>query len=88
MEPITFSEFGKQIKEIKEALRVVQNKRISQESCDECNMMEAKLDDLQCKHEAYWYLQSRVCEVHDGGHNTRYFIIKHLKERYVMSLKD
>lgn len=31
------------------------------------------MDDLHCKHEAYWYMRSRVSEVRDGDKNTSYF---------------
>lgn len=35
--------------------------------------MESKLDDLNRRHEAYWYLRSRIIEVKDGDRNTSYF---------------
>ena len=35
--------------------------------------LEKSLDDLHAKHEAYWYLRSRVAEVRDGDRNTKYF---------------
>ena len=64
---------GKQIKNTEKALKEVQQRRITTANCDTCNRLEAKLDDLNCKQEAYWYMRSRVSEVRDGDKNTKYF---------------
>lgn len=63
----------KQVEKAEGALKKAQQRRISQESCEECNNLEMKLDDLISKQEAYWYLRLRVAEVRDGDKNTSYF---------------
>ncbi|XP_021736509.1 uncharacterized protein LOC110703057 [Chenopodium quinoa] len=47
--------------------------RVSAESCERSVELENRLDDLQRKHEAYWFLRSRVLEVRDGDKNTSYY---------------
>lgn len=45
---------------MEKALRSAQQKEIWQESCEECGKLESSVDNLHCKHEAYWYLRSHV----------------------------
>lgn len=69
----SFDNLGKQIEDAEKLLRAAQQNAISKESCEECEKYEALLDDLNRKHEAYWYLRSRVLEFKDGDRNTSYF---------------
>lgn len=71
-----YDDLGKQIQEAEKALLQAQQKTISQQSCEECNKLENILDDLHAKHEAHWFLRSRVAEVRDGDRNTKYFHYK------------
>ena len=54
-------------------LERIQSLPISAATCDLRIQCEKKLDDLHSKHEAYWYLRSRVAEVRDGDRNSKYF---------------
>ncbi|XP_048501337.1 uncharacterized protein LOC125497714 [Beta vulgaris subsp. vulgaris] len=58
---------------MEKALALAQQQVITEASCKVCAEIEKKLDDLHEKHEAYWYLRSRVAEVKDGDKNTQYF---------------
>ncbi|XP_057249396.1 uncharacterized protein LOC130590838 [Beta vulgaris subsp. vulgaris] len=69
----SLNNLAKQVEQTEKALKVAQQRRITQDSCMECNNLETKLDDLISKQEAYWYLRSRVSEVRDGDRNTNYF---------------
>lgn len=85
------SKLGNQIKKVEKALFVAQQKRTTEESCLECAELEKKLDRLNEKHEAYWFLRSRVAEIKDGDKNTQYFHHKALQRRkrnYVKGLAD
>ena len=68
-----FSNLGKQITAIEKQLHAAQHQPITDDSCSLCADLEKQLDDLHRKHEAYWYLRSRVAEVRDGDRNTKYF---------------
>ena len=53
--------------------------------------LRKKLDDLNEKHEAYWYLRSKVAKVKDDDKNTQYFHHKALQRKkidYVKGLFD
>ena len=86
-----FGKLGKQIAEVEKKLSEIQNQAISDDNCRSRMELEAKLDDLHAKHEAYWYLRSRVAEVRDGDRNTSYFHHKasqRKKRNYVHGLFD
>ena len=86
-----FGKLGKQIAVVEKELSEVQHQAISDDSCRVRMKLEAKLDDLHGKHEAYWYLRSRVAEVRDGDRNTSYFHHKasqRKKRNYVHGLSD
>lgn len=67
-----FNGLGKKIAEVEYSLNLLQQREILRESCEECAKLEGLLDDLNRKHETYWYLSSRVLEVRDGDRNTSY----------------
>ena len=72
-------------------LERVQSFPISAATCDLRIQCEKKLDDLHSKHEAYWYLRSRVAEVRDGDRNSKYFHHKasqRKKRNFVKGLCD
>lgn len=68
-----FDDLGKQIEKTERALKIAQQRDISDEICLQCSELEKILDDLHCKPEAYWYLCYRVLEVRDEDRNTSYF---------------
>ncbi|XP_021742793.1 uncharacterized protein LOC110708878 [Chenopodium quinoa] len=68
-----FDALGKQIEEAEFALKLVQQERITEESCDRSAHLEQTLDDLHRKYEAYWFLRSQVLEVRDSDKNTSYY---------------
>ncbi|KAL2895135.1 putative kinetochore protein NUF2 [Bienertia sinuspersici] len=55
------------------SLRMATRKPILEDCYNECVHFEQLLDDLNDKHEAYWYLRSQVAEVKDDDRNTKYF---------------
>ena len=83
---------GKSIKRAEEELGKVQQQPINSENCTaRIAIIEKQLDDLLAKHEAHWFLRSRVSEVHDGDRNTKYFHHKasqRKKRNYVKGLFD
>lgn len=86
-----FDKLGKQIQEAESALKAVQQRPITDRNCNECARLEAVLDDLHEKHEAYWFLRSRVAEVKDGDRNTKYFHHKasqRKRRNYIKGLND
>lgn len=59
--------------------------------CEECAILEQKLDDLHVKQEAYSYLRSRLAEVKDGDGNTKYFHHKasqHKQRNFIKGVFD
>ncbi|XP_048494767.1 uncharacterized protein LOC125494918 [Beta vulgaris subsp. vulgaris] len=68
-----FRNLGKKIEAAEKQLLLVQQHGISDASIRDRLTIEKQLDDLHSKHEAYWYLRSRVAEVRDGDRNTKYF---------------
>ncbi|XP_021749725.1 uncharacterized protein LOC110715453 [Chenopodium quinoa] len=69
----SFDDLGEKISEAEDALKEAQLRSNSQSNFDECNKLEAMLDDLHEKNEAYWFLRSSVSEIRDGDRNTKYF---------------
>lgn len=68
---------------------LVQEHEVMEASCKESTELEKKLDNLNGKHEAYWYLRSRIDEVKDGDKNTQYFhhkVSQRKKRDYVKGL--
>lgn len=68
-----FDDLGKKIDDTEKALKAAQQLPVTPKFCEECNGLEKRLDDLHSKHEAYWYMRSRVAEVKDRDRNTKYF---------------
>ncbi|KAK1392380.1 hypothetical protein POM88_011436 [Heracleum sosnowskyi] len=73
VEHIKYDDLEKQIEDIDKSLKEAQQKPTSEASCEECIRLEKVMDDLNSKHEAHWYLRSRVVEIRDGDKNTNYF---------------
>ena len=69
----SLNNLAKQIEQTEKELKEAHQQPISQASCLQCNNLETKLDELLNKHEAYWFMRSRVTEVRDGDRNTSYF---------------
>ena len=57
---------------MEKALALAQQQEVTEVSCKECANLRNNLMTYE-KHEAYWYLRSRVAEVKDGDKNTQYF---------------
>lgn len=77
--------------QVEKELHEIQKLPISKENCNTCAEIEKKVDDLNEKHEAYWYLGSRVAEVCDEDKNTSYFHHKasqRRKRNYIKGLFD
>lgn len=68
-----FDDLGKQIESTEAALKMAQPKTITQESCEECLLLEKALNDLHNKHEANRYLRSPVSGIRTGDRNISYF---------------
>lgn len=88
---VKFKNLGKQIADTEKALAAAQLLPISDTMCRTCTDLGKKLDDLHEKHEAYWYLRSRIAEIRDGDRNTTYFHHKasqRRKRNFVQGLFD
>ena len=88
---IKFKNLGKQIDTVEKDLHQAQQMPISDDTSRRCSALEKQLEDLNAKHEAYWYLRSRVMEVRDGDRNAKYFHHKatqRKKRNYVKGLYD
>lgn len=75
----------------KRALHEAQKAPIFAASCELCSDLEHKLDDLNAKHEAYWYLRSRVADIKDGDRSKKYFHHKasqHKRRNFIKGIYD
>lgn len=64
---------GKLLQRAEKDLMQIQQQPISTVTCNARIAIEKKLDELNAKHEAHWFMRSRVSEVRDGDRNTKYF---------------
>ncbi|XP_021719329.1 uncharacterized protein LOC110687001 [Chenopodium quinoa] len=82
---------GPKIAEEEDSLKAAQISHGGTLNFSKCSRLEALLDDLHEKNEAYWYLRSRVSEIKDGDRNTSYFHHKdsqHKSKNYIKELED
>lgn len=78
-----FDDLGKKIVVAEKALLELQQQPVTPSSCEQCLELEKMLDDLHGKHEAYWYMRSRVAEVKTVTETQSIFTIKLHRERVV-----
>ncbi|XP_021716024.1 uncharacterized protein LOC110683930 [Chenopodium quinoa] len=69
----TLQKLGEQIANTEKSLLEAQQRMVSNRSIETFSKLEKKLDNLNEKLEAHWYIRSRVAKVRDGDKNTKYF---------------
>ncbi|XP_021755418.1 uncharacterized protein LOC110720672 [Chenopodium quinoa] len=83
-----FDDLGIKIADAEFALKELQQQPMSRADCTTRIELEKTLDDLHNKHEAYWFVRSRVLEVKDGDRNTSYFHHKASQRKKKITIDD